>query len=418
MADENRMITFAYAKATWDAYKKQTIPNTLECMTKSDIINYFNVDTSVLNPYANNQLIRRDKFIGITPYEFEFLEFTGGNINDVEFISNTKLAVIGSFQSYSRYSGSKQLVLINKNSQPDYGFDPTVFYNSGINDGFDANPKKIVFFKNANNLIITGQFTKYYNLTQIGIISVKLTGEKNSSFFNNGFISSTSDMEISSNSDYLYLNPENNNNNNYNNSGPPTILIFNIYGQNIYSSSKYSNFPRIISTDTVLLTLRISNVNSTNTYIVERSNLNLSSKLTTYISTTENSSTNYFAYNSDNNYVIFVSYSTNLKFYIYDINGTLIRNFYYSNINLKLYKFTINNYLILFNTSEIIILDLFGNLINTISNFTGQIFGVKKTPLNNIIVFGSITKYNNTIISKIIILDIFGNIKSNHIISN
>lgn len=413
MADENRMITFNYARTTWDQFKKQTVPSSNECMTKSEIISYFNVDSSPLNPYANNQLIRRDKFLGITPFEFEFLDFIGGNINDVEFISNTKLAVIGSFQSYSGYGSSKQLVLINKNGQPDYTFDPTVFYTTNIKNGFDVNPRKIVYFKNANNLIITGQFTKYYNLTQRGIISVKLTGEKNSSFFNNGFDSYSSDMEISANSDYLFLNPSNNNINNYNNSGPPTILVFNINGQNIYSSNNYTNFPGIISTDTVLLTLRTE---SPNTSVVERSHFNLSSKITTYITTTENTSSKYFAYNPDNNYVIFVSYYTNLKFYIYDINGTLIRNFNYSNRNLYLYKFTINNYIILYNTEQIVILDLYGNLINTISNFTGQIFGVKKTPLNNIIVFGSITKYNNVNIPKIVIIDILGNIKSNYII--
>ena len=414
MADENRIITFEYANANYDTFKKHTIPITKKCMTKADILNYINVDESLLSSYTTDRLIKRDKVVGITPFEFEFLDFTGGNINDVEFISNTKLAVIGSFQSYSGYGGSKQLVLINKNGQPDYTFDPTVFYTTNINNGFDANPIKIVYFKNANNLIITGQFTKYYNLPQRAIISVKLTGEKNSSFFNNGFDSHLNDMEISANSDYLFLNPANNNDNSYNNSGPPTILVFNIYGQNIYSSHEYSNFPGIISTDTVLLTLRTT---SSKTSIVERSYFDLSSKITTYITTTENTtSTKYLAYNPDNNYVIFVSYSTNLKFYIYDINGTLIRNFNYSNNNLYLYKFTINNYIILHNTSQIVILDLYGNLINTISNFTGQIFGIKKTPLNNIIVFGSITKYNNVNIPKIVIIDILGNIKSNYII--
>lgn len=65
MADENRMITFEYAKANYDAFKKQTIPNTKECMTKSEVISYINVDESPLSPYTNNQLIRRDKVVPI-----------------------------------------------------------------------------------------------------------------------------------------------------------------------------------------------------------------------------------------------------------------------------------------------------------------------------------------------------------------
>ena len=62
MADENRMITFAYAKATWDAYKKQTIPNTLECMTKTDINNYLKANADPLSTYSNNQLVPRSRF--------------------------------------------------------------------------------------------------------------------------------------------------------------------------------------------------------------------------------------------------------------------------------------------------------------------------------------------------------------------
>lgn len=67
MADENRMITFNYARTTWDAYKKQTIPDSKECMTKQDISNYLNADMSYISSYANNQLVPRSKFVGVTP---------------------------------------------------------------------------------------------------------------------------------------------------------------------------------------------------------------------------------------------------------------------------------------------------------------------------------------------------------------
>ena len=57
MADENRIITFEYAKDNYDAYKKQTIPASNECMTKADVDAYLNADMSVLSSYTNNQLV-------------------------------------------------------------------------------------------------------------------------------------------------------------------------------------------------------------------------------------------------------------------------------------------------------------------------------------------------------------------------
>ena len=62
----NRMITFNYAKNTWDQFKKQTIPDTLECMTKSDINTYLNADQSLLTNYQNNQLVPRSSFLGVS----------------------------------------------------------------------------------------------------------------------------------------------------------------------------------------------------------------------------------------------------------------------------------------------------------------------------------------------------------------
>ena len=55
MAD--RIITFQYARDNYDAYKKQTIPASNECMTKADVAAYLNADMSVLSSYTNNQLV-------------------------------------------------------------------------------------------------------------------------------------------------------------------------------------------------------------------------------------------------------------------------------------------------------------------------------------------------------------------------
>lgn len=79
MADENRMITFQYARNNWDAYKKQTIPNILKCMTKNDINTYLNADMGVLSSYLNNQLVPRNKFFGDyliqEPYDYIIVDY-------------------------------------------------------------------------------------------------------------------------------------------------------------------------------------------------------------------------------------------------------------------------------------------------------------------------------------------------------
>lgn len=64
MADENRMITFEYARVNYDAYKLQSIPSSYECMTRSDILSYISVETTPLATYSSNQLIPRVKVIG------------------------------------------------------------------------------------------------------------------------------------------------------------------------------------------------------------------------------------------------------------------------------------------------------------------------------------------------------------------
>ena len=89
MAD--RIITFQYAKDNYDAYKKQTIPASNECMTKADVNTYLNADMSVLSSYTNNQLIPRTKISPIS-----LLGIYGTNINDI-VLHQSKLLIAGSF---------------------------------------------------------------------------------------------------------------------------------------------------------------------------------------------------------------------------------------------------------------------------------------------------------------------------------
>ena len=71
MAD--RIITFQYARDNYDAYKKQTIPASNECMTKADVAAYLNADMSVLSSYTNNQLVPRVKVVGQFPFTVQLI---------------------------------------------------------------------------------------------------------------------------------------------------------------------------------------------------------------------------------------------------------------------------------------------------------------------------------------------------------
>ena len=104
MADENRMITFEYAKANYDAFKKQTIPNTKECMTKAEVISYINVDESPLSPYTNNQLIRRDKVVPIMDRIYIYAPtMVVGNVGGINTYADTITAKFYDFNGIRIY---------------------------------------------------------------------------------------------------------------------------------------------------------------------------------------------------------------------------------------------------------------------------------------------------------------------------
>lgn len=79
MADENRMITFQYARNNWDVYKRKDIPDSLKCMTKAEINEYLSADINILSSYQDNQLIPRNKFSGVyliqEPYDYIIVDY-------------------------------------------------------------------------------------------------------------------------------------------------------------------------------------------------------------------------------------------------------------------------------------------------------------------------------------------------------
>lgn len=117
MAD--RIITFQYARGNYDAYKKQTIPASNECMTKADVNTYLNADMSVLSSYANNQLVPRTKISPVSP-----LGIYGTDINDI-VLHQSKLLIAGSFNKVNNQT-IHNLVRLNSDKSIDTSFTVNV----------------------------------------------------------------------------------------------------------------------------------------------------------------------------------------------------------------------------------------------------------------------------------------------------
>ena len=113
MAD--RIITFQYAKDNYDAYKKQTIPASNECMTKADVNTYLNADMSMLSSYTNNQLVPRTK---ISPVSL--LGIYGTDINDI-VLHKSKLLICGAFNKVNNQT-IHNLVRLNSDKSIDTSF--------------------------------------------------------------------------------------------------------------------------------------------------------------------------------------------------------------------------------------------------------------------------------------------------------
>ena len=173
MAD--RIITFQYAKDNYDAYKKQTIPNTKECMTKADILNYINVDESLLSSYATDRLIKRDKVVGrgfLQNYYFNY-------ISDIIFdpSNNDNLIAVGNFKAPNGVNNSTTGILsmtlngttntYNYSSPP-----PTAISRILRYQGTPQNPvNKLLIVDRSGNIYYIDSNTVSPRDSQIGTVS-------------------------------------------------------------------------------------------------------------------------------------------------------------------------------------------------------------------------------------------------------
>ena len=164
MAD--RIITFQYARDNYDAYKKQTIPASNECMTKADVNTYLNADMSVLSSYTNNQLVPRTK---ISPI------LTGGFNNEVSGMvlqSDGKIVVVGYFTQFNSVTANF-IIRLNSDGSRDTSFN--------IGSGFNGFAYDIVQ-QTDGKFVIIGDFTSYNGVSANKIIRLNLDGSVDSSF--------------------------------------------------------------------------------------------------------------------------------------------------------------------------------------------------------------------------------------------
>jgi uncharacterized delta-60 repeat protein len=166
MAD--RIITFQYAKDNYDAYKKQTIPASNECMTKADVNTYLNADMSMLSSYTNNQLVPRTKIS-----QLQIL--TGGfnnTVSDMVLQPDGKIVVVGFFSQYNTVTAN-YIIRLNSDGSVDTSFN--------IGSGFNYYVFNIVQ-QTDGKFVIIGAFTSYNGVSANRIIRLNLDGSVDTSF--------------------------------------------------------------------------------------------------------------------------------------------------------------------------------------------------------------------------------------------
>ena len=181
MAD--RIITFQYAKDNYDAYKKQTIPASNECMTKADVNTYLNADMSVLASYANNQLVPRTKISPILTGGFN------GEVYSMILQSDGKIVVVGYFSQFNTVT-TNCIIRLNSDGTRDTSFN--------IGSGFNNYPYGIVQ-QTDGKFVIIGAFTSYNGVSANRIIRLNLDGSVDTSFsVGSGFNDMTTEIAIQS----------------------------------------------------------------------------------------------------------------------------------------------------------------------------------------------------------------------------
>lgn len=176
----NKIITFNYAKSNYDVYKKQTIPDSLKCMTKSEVLNYINVDDTLLSTYTNNQLVPRINVVGVIQDFSDYCYYFNNTVNDIAVQSDGKIIVVGAFTKYKNVNANR-IIRLNQDGTVDTTFN----YGSGFSiTGEDVYgiEVKVLKLQSDGKILVGGTFDNYNGTTKYSLVRLNIDGSLDSTF--------------------------------------------------------------------------------------------------------------------------------------------------------------------------------------------------------------------------------------------
>lgn len=179
MAD--RIITYSYAAANYDAFKRKTIPISGRAMTKAAVLEHIMVNPDLLVGYTSNRLVPTIKVQGLAQsayYDFNDIVLAIGVQSD------NKIIVGGKFTSY-RGVAVNQIVRLNTDGTLDTSFDTGVGFTATASYPPIAVTKIIV--QADDKILVGGLFNSYKTVTKNSILRMTSNGDVDTTF--NGGIS-------------------------------------------------------------------------------------------------------------------------------------------------------------------------------------------------------------------------------------
>lgn len=176
----NRIITFNYAKSNYDEYKKQTIPDSLKCMTKSEVLAYINVDETLLSAYPNNLLVPRINVVGVIQDFSGYCYYFNNTVSDIAVQPDGKIIVVGYFTKYKNVTANK-IIRLNPDGSVDNTFNSGSGFSIVGNDYYGVEAK-VVKLQSDGKILVGGTFDNYNGVTRYSLLRLNIDGSLDSTF--------------------------------------------------------------------------------------------------------------------------------------------------------------------------------------------------------------------------------------------
>lgn len=176
----NKIITFNYAKSNYDVYKKQTIPDSLKCMTKSEVLNYINVDDTLLSTYANNQLVPSINVVGMIQDFSNYCYYFNNTVSDIAVQPDGKIIVVGIFTKYKNVNANK-IIRLNTDGTVDTTFNYGSGFSTNENYEYEAEVK-VIKLQSDGKILVGGIFSNYNGTDRYSLIRLNIDGSVDSTF--------------------------------------------------------------------------------------------------------------------------------------------------------------------------------------------------------------------------------------------